>query len=150
MVRERLVGAGTEVFFPTVEKLQKWTDRTKAVRFPLFPGYLFVHIDGSQQGRLVVLKTKGVVQFLGSTPGEPEPVPDEQIQTLIKVTESQVQLDPYPYLREGQRVRISRGPLAGIEGLLETKKDRHVLVLSVDILRQSTSLTIDAADVEEL
>ena len=56
--------------------------------------------------------------------------------------------DPYPYLKEGQRVRIKMGPLAGVEGILAERKGQHLLVLSVDILRQGVSLKIDALEVE--
>ncbi len=40
------------------------------------------------------------------------------------------------------------GPLAGVEGILQEKRDRHILVLSVDILQQGASVRVDASDVE--
>jgi transcription antitermination factor NusG len=147
-VYEKLTGSGIDTFLPTVERLRKWKDRNKRIRFPLFPGYLFVHVSSNRHVILSVLKTKGVVRLLGQEPGDPEPVPDGQIHALKRLIESNAQLDPYPFLREGQRVRIARGPLEGIEGLLVRKKDRHMLVLSVDILRQSTAVTIETTDVE--
>ena len=149
-VLERLTQAGKEVFLPTVERQRKWKDRKRTVAFPLFPGYLFVHISKSSHDRMFVLKTKGVVRFLGTIPGEPEPVPEEQIIFLQRLVESKEELDPYPYLKEGQRVRVKSGPLTGVEGILAQKKDRHMLVLSVDILRQSTAVMIEAGDVEEV
>lgn len=54
---------------------------------------------------LPVLKAKGVVRFLGIVPVEPEPVPDDQIIGLQRLIESKEELDPYPYLKEGQRVK---------------------------------------------
>jgi transcriptional antiterminator NusG len=147
---ELLAGAGIETFLPGIEKLRKWKDRNKLIRFPLFPGYLFVHVDNSHQSQFAVLKTKGVVRILGCVPGDSEPVPDEQILSLKKTIELNIPLDPYPYLKEGQRVRIKRGPLAGVEGLLVEKSGLHKLVLSVDILSQSTSLTIQASEVEKI
>ncbi len=149
-VLERLTGASIETFLPAVEKLSKWKDREKLIEFPLFPGYLFVHIDKSHPSRLSVLKTKGVVRMLGTVPGEPEPVPDEQILSLQKVIAAGSPIDPYPYLHEGKRVRIKRGPLAGVEGILVEKAGLHKIVLSVDILCQSTAVTIQAPDVEPL
>lgn len=90
----------------------------------------------------------GVVRFLGIKPDEPEPVPEEQIVSLKRLAESKQPLDPYPYLKEGQRVKIKRGPLAGVEGVLSKRAGQHLLILSVDILRQGVSLKIDAADVD--
>ncbi len=97
-----------------------------------------------------VLKTEGVVRFLGMVPGEPEPVPDDQIISLKKLVESKETLDPYPYLKEGQHVRIKKGALAGVEGILIERAGKHALVLSVDILRQGVSLKIDASEVETI
>lgn len=147
---ERLAGAGIEAFLPFVKRLRKWKDREKTVSFPLFPGYLFVHITAGSQQRLDVLKTKGVVRFLGIMPGEPEPVPEEQIISLKRLVENEIPLDPYPYLKEGQRVRIKKGPLAGIEGMLVEKKGLHMLVLSVDIIQQGAALKIYASEVDRV
>jgi len=137
-----------EAFLPVVERLNKWKDRKKLVSFPLFPGYLFVHINKSYSDMLAVLKMQGVVRFLGLIPGDPEPVPEDQIVSLKKLVESKESLDPYPYLKEGQMVRIKSGPLAGVEGILVERAGQHILVLSVDILRQGVSLKIDASEVE--
>ena len=83
-VTERLVKSGIDVFLPIVERLRRWKDRKKLVAFPLFPGYLFVNIPKNNSMKLAVLKTPGVVRFIGLTPGEPEPVPAEQILSLKK------------------------------------------------------------------
>lgn len=148
-VLDRLTKAGIDVFLPVVERLNKWKDRKKLVNFPLFPGYLFVHIHKIYDTMLAILKTPGVVRFIGIIPGEPEPVPDEQIDSLKRLVESKENIDPYPYLKEGQRVRIKRGPLRGVEGVLVERPGQHLLVLSVDILRQGVSIKIDASDVEK-
>lgn len=150
IVNERLAKSGVEVFLPAVERLSRWKDRKKLVLFPLFPGYLFVRTGKDHSEMLAVLKTPGVVRFLGLLPSEPETVPEEQILSLKKVVESRETVDPYPYLKEGSRVRIRKGPLRGVEGLLVEKAGQHMLVLSVDILRQGLSLKIDASDVDTI
>jgi transcription antitermination factor NusG len=48
------------------------------------------------------------------------------------------------------RVRIKRGLLAGAEGLLIAQKQRHRLVISVDIIQQAVAVEVDRADVEPL
>jgi transcription antitermination factor NusG len=146
----RLAKTGVEAFLPTVERLSKWKDRKKLIEFPLFPGYLFVHINKDSKDRLAILKTKGVVRFLGVSPNKPATIPDEQIDSLKRLVESKEALEPYPYLKEGERVRIKGGPLAGIEGMLVKKIRQHLLILSVDVLQQGVSLEIDASDVEKI
>jgi transcriptional antiterminator NusG len=52
----------------------------------------------------------------------------------------------HPYLREGQRVRITHGPLSGVEGILvHTKPTKGLLVLSIDLLRRSIAVEVDVA-----
>ena len=149
-VTERLIKSGLDAFLPVVERLRQWKDRKRLVSFPLFPGYLFVHIRKNNIVKLAVLKTPGDVGFIGQTHGEPEPVPVEQIISLKKLVESKESLDPYPYLKEGNRVRIRSGALTGVEGMLVERKGMHHLVLSVDILRQGVSIQIEASSVEAL
>lgn len=147
-VFERLTKAGIEVFLPVVERLRRWKDRKKLVKFPLFPGYLFVYMNKSYELMLRVLKTPGVVDFLKNSSGEPEPVPEEEIIPLRRAVESGKEIDSYPYLKEGQQVRIKRGPLAGVRGILKKKEKQHYLILSIHILQRSISVKIDASEVE--
>lgn len=149
-VSERLKEAGIEVFSPVVERLSRWKDRKKLIQFPLFPCYLFVHIAATHGDKLTVLKAKGVIRFLGSASGEPESIPEEQIISLKTAVQSKVSIDPYPYLQEGQRVRVKSGPLTGVEGVLIERSGQHKLILSIDILCQSTAVTIHASEVERI
>jgi transcription termination/antitermination protein NusG len=147
-VHEQLTGAGIETFLPAITRLSRWKDRKKLVTFPLFPGYLFVHICNRKDAFLPILKTPGVVKFLSSRPGPPDPVPESQIASLKNLVAAGKDIEPYPYLQEGRRVRIKWGPLAGVEGILVEKRGQQMLVLSIDILQQGASVRIDAADVE--
>jgi transcription termination/antitermination protein NusG len=149
-VTERLAKSGVHAFLPAVEKMRHWKDRKKLIAFPLFPGYLFVRIRNNNTEKLTVLKTPGVVRFIGQTLGEPEPVPHDQVLSLQRLVESKEALDPYPYLKEGKRVKIKSGPLAGVEGILVERKGLHHLVLSVDILRQGVSIQVEASIAEAL
>ncbi len=147
-VQKLLTQYTIENYLPAVVRLQRWSDRKKPVTFPLFPGYLFVHIENCKDVFLTVLKLPGVVKFLSLRQGPPSPVPDSQIEALKKIVGYGKQLEPYHYLEQGQRVRIKWGPLAGVEGILTEKRGQHMLVLAIDILQQGASVRIDAIDVE--
>lgn len=149
-VAERLGNAGVETFLPTIDRLSSWKDRRKLVTFPLFPGYLFIHIESEPLKRITILKEKGVVRFLGLSNNEPESMPEEQIMSLKRLVDSREKIDPYPYLKGGQRVRIRRGPLSGVEGTLVERLGQQMLVISVDLLQQGAALRIDATDVERI
>ena len=121
--------------------------RTKKLE-PLFPGYLFVHVPMTER-RLDIVKVPSVVRIVGSNNG-PEPIPDEQIQSLKHFVFAEIPLNPYPYLKEGDEVRIIRGALKGLRGILVEKKSQFRFVLSVDLIQQSVSCEIDAEDCEKV
>lgn len=150
-VYDRLQKGGLEAFLPYVKRLSKWKDRKKLISFPLFPGYLFVRIRRhSYDDLLAVLKDRAVVGFVGGTPGNPECVPDEQIDSLKRLLDNESAIDPYPYVKEGQRVRIKKGPLTGACGILLDKGKQHLFIVSVDLFCRSVSVKIDASDVEAI
>ena len=111
---------------------------------PLFPGYVFVR--GAIERRLPVLATPGVHMLL--TRGERiATLPEDEIEAIRRTVLSQYQVEPHPYLRCGERVRVVRGSLEGVEGVLARKKNLYRLILSVDMLAQSVAVEIDAMDV---
>ncbi len=100
------------------------------------------------RSHLDILKTNSVVRILGND-GKPIPIPDEQIFAIQALIKSGVAVTPCAYLREGMKVRVAKGPLIGIEGiLLKTEPRKNRLILSVDLLKESVSVEIDNDDVE--
>ncbi len=147
-VAEQLCRRDIECFLPLREVLSKWKDRRKLVQFPLFPGYLFVHAS-IRRSRLDIIKVDSVVRILGFN-GAPEPIPHQQIESVKQLVYSTLAYDPYPHLAAGDRVRIVRGPLRGLEGILIEKRKGCRFVLNVDLIQQSVSCEIDSSDVEKL
>lgn len=144
VVAEGLQWRQIEAFLPLREVLSRWKDRKKLVQLPLFPGYVFVRTDLRRKGE--VMQTPGVV-FLVSFNGVSAPIPDEQIEAVRQVCLTKLPYDPYPYLTEGRWVRVIHGPLAGLTGILIRKKSKHRLLVSLDILRQSVAVEMDADSV---
>jgi len=59
-------------------------------------------------------------------------------------------MEPYPFLKTGQRVRVSHGALEGAEGIVVRKKGMFRLVLSVGLIMRSVAVEIDSSDVEPI
>ena len=148
-VLSELADRRVEVFLPMREILSRWKDRRKKVWIPLFPGYLFIHHEDTAKNRYGVLNVPGAVRFVGFN-GHPTPVPEEQIDSIRRFLESDLAVDPYPYLKVGRRVEVIAGPLKGVQGILVQKKGRFRFVLQVDLIRQAISVEIDASDVRPL
>jgi len=143
-VAEMLSTKGFEVFLPLYESIRRWKDRQKLLSLPLFPSYVFVR--GANDRRLPVLTTPGVHMIISQ--GERVvSIPEHEIEAIRRTVEGKFRVEPHPFLQCGDRVRVVRGSLEGVEGVLTRKKNSYRLVLSVEMLAQSVSVEIDALDV---
>jgi len=138
-----------EVFLPMREILSRWKDRKKKIWIPLFPGYIFVHHVDTPANRYRVLNVPGAVRFVGFN-SQTVPIPQDQIDGVRRFLESNLMVDPYPYMRIGRRVEVVAGPLKGIQGKLVQKRGRFRFVLQVDLIRQAIAVEIDASDVRPI
>ncbi len=145
---DQLKKRGIETFLPSVTKMRRWSDRGKAVTFPLFPGYLFVHILPCAEMFLNVLKTHGTVHFVSQEPGHPTPVDPVEIHALKLMLCHNGDIDIYPHLCEGARVSVKHGPLKGAVGILAKKQDSNLFLVNIEILGRSIGTKIDAEELE--
>jgi transcription antitermination factor NusG len=143
VVRE-LTTRRVEAFLPTILRWSVWKDRRKQIDWPLFPGYCFARFDPTT--RFAILNCLGVVTIV-SFSGELAPIPDSEIEGIRRLVSSDLRYDPCPLIREGTRVEVVRGPLAGVVGRLVRKGSHAHLVLSVDAVNQAVSVQVDASDV---
>ena len=150
VVAEQLWQKEIECFLPLCEVISKWKDRRKKVQLPLFPGYLFVHVPIKER-RLDILKVPSVVRIIGFE-GEPVAIPEVQVQTVKRLVFSTLPYDPYPYIVEGDRVEIIRGPLKGLQGILIEKKGAYAyrFIISIDLIWQAVACEVDACDVVKI
>lgn len=146
-VANSLRSRGYDPFLPLCRCRKIWSDRIKMVEAPLFPGYMFCRLD--LHDRLPVLTAPGVIRIVGHT-RLPAPVDESEINAIQTIVASGLPHEPWPYLRAGDRVRIERGPLRGLEGLLVETRGAHRLILSVTLVQRSVSVDIDSAFVKLL
>ncbi len=135
-----------EAFLPLHTELHRWKDRYKEIEVPLFSGYVFVQFARGSERRQAVLKTTGVIRIVGFGQHD-EPIPDDQIETLRRVLESDTLLHKHRYLRVGQRVKVISGALAGVEGILKRIKGNARLVIAVEPIRQAIAVELSGYEV---
>jgi transcription antitermination factor NusG len=146
-VAVQLEQRGVELFLPLYASLRRWKDRRVQLDLPLFPGYVFVHID--LRDRVRVLEVPGTVRFV-SFHGLPSALAKEDVEQLRSGLSLGIRAEPHPYLTVGRHVRVTRGPLVGMQGILLRRKDRFRLVLSIDLIMRSIAAEVDACDVEPI
>ena len=143
-VEEQLAAKGFHAFLPTIDV---WSWRAGArhrIQVPMFPGYLFLNHPMDQAAYTEVRKARGLVGILGEGWDNLAPIPRCEIEAIQKVVQSRTSVFPHTYLRAGQRVRITRGPLAHVEGVLvQQKPDKGLLVLCIEMLRRSIAVEVD-------
>jgi transcription antitermination factor NusG len=144
-VAEQLEVRSVEHFLPVYESVRRWKDRRMKLQLPLFPGYVFVRL--ALRDRLQVLQVPGVAKLVGFN-GRPTPLPQGEIDALRTSLTSGVRAEPHPYLRVGRRVRVKRGSLIGLEGVLVRRKNGTRFVISLDLIMRSVAVEIEGSEVE--
>jgi transcription antitermination factor NusG len=139
-VGRTLEAKGYETLVPTYRKYHTYGSRVKFSEIPLFPGYVCCRFD--VRSSLPVLSTPGVVQLV-SIRGVPTPLSEIEIDSLQAAIRAQIPVQPFPFLDAGQRVRITNGILAGMEGIVLGPKPKLRIVLSITLLQRSVLLEID-------
>lgn len=140
-------------FLPEVEVWSTRKDRKKKIKIPLFPGYLFVETDLSDnETKLGILKTAGVVRILGKKENSEQiPVPDETIDAIKRFLNKKADIFSLQYPQEGEPARIISGPFAGIEGIVvKSDLNKEIFVISIDILHRSVAVKLEGFQITRL
>jgi len=146
-VAEHLEIRRVELFLPLYHCTRHWNNGcTVNLERPLFPNYVFVHIQVSERVRILELSS---VLSIAGTSREPTPLPDEDIERLRSGLPL-VNVEPHPVLTVGERVRIRRGPLEGLSGIVSRKKNRFRVVLTLVLVMKSVAVEVCADDVEPI
>jgi transcription antitermination factor NusG len=146
-VARTLAAKGFAVFLPLYAAPRKWKDRTKIITLPLFSCYVFIQ-DGVRR-YLDIVTTPGV-HWLVCSAGTPAIISPREIASIRRAVERCVKIEPHPFIRRGDRVRVKAGPLEGVEGILVRKTDFSRLVLTVDLLGQAAAVEVDVSMVERV
>jgi transcription termination/antitermination protein NusG len=134
-------------YLPLTKAIHRWSDRRKLVEEPLFGGYVFVRVPLSGEIRMSVLRTVGVVAFVGIQ-GRALPIPDKQIEDVKTLLASRIPFGEFPFLRLGQRVRIRGGCLDGIEGILVAENADRSVVVSIELIQRALEIRVSGFDLE--
>lgn len=137
---------GIEFYLPLYRVQRRWKDRPSVtLDLPLFPCYIFVRMDWFE--RLTVLQVPGVLSVVGGTWPKITPLPELEVETLRRGLDP-FRAEPHALLLKGERARIFKGPLAGLEGIVVRKKNEFRVVLTLDLIMQSISVEVDSDDLE--
>ena len=138
-----LAGAGVGYYLPMVCRKQKSKTRVRNSYIPLFNGYLFFMADDFE--RQAALRSNHIARIIDV--GD-EAMLVQELNQVATVLSSGVKVYPYDFISEGKWVRVKSGLLKDVVGRVVRKESNYRLVLSVDSIMQSVSVSIDADQVE--
>jgi len=132
-------------YLPLLKKTSAIRGRNVTSHIPLFPGYVFLY--GSDEERVFSLTTNRISRILAVDD------PDNfwrDLQQVHRLLASNAPLTVESRLVSGNRVRVTNGPLMGIEGTVLTRRGAARLLVSVDFLQQGASVEIDDFSLEPI
>ena len=142
-VASLLEAAGVEHYLPLIEKIRVYRRSKRIVQAPLFACYVFVR--GTREEAFFGSSTGRVARVIESDDQERL---ESELGSLRRALEVERTLDPYPFLTKGRLVRVTAGPLRGVEGLVDMYQQPRRLVLQIQTLGQAASLEIDPSLLE--
>jgi transcription antitermination factor NusG len=146
-VATALESKGIFCFLPIHTELRQWSDRKQKVELPLFSTYVFAKTDSSRESRGAILRTDGIVAFVGSG-GFGTPIPDEQMDAVRAILQARIAFTHHSFLNVGQLVRVRGGSLDGVQGILVSKNGDQSLIISVETIQRSLALRVEGYVVE--
>jgi len=147
VVNDGLLKKSLEAFNPKIKVRSKRRDRRVMINVPLFPGYVFVKTDLNHSEYIEILKTVGVVRFVGNT-GGPVPVMDDEIGSLRIMTETGEEIVTGTRFKKGDRIVVVSGPFAGVTGYFVQYRGQGRVVVNIEALWQFAAVNVDEGDLE--
>lgn len=148
LARVNLERQGYETYLPRVRQRRRRLGRVFYNVEPLFPRYLFIHLDTVNDNWMPIRSTFGVTRLIRFGM-DPAVVPDELVNT-IRARENReglqvVSLDPF---KKGDRVRVRDGPMMGFEGIFLARSSRDRVLVLLDIVGRHTRVSVNLDQLE--
>jgi transcriptional antiterminator RfaH len=135
--------AGFEVSLPVVRSVKTYQSKKVAFTKPLFPGYVFVKLRPSE--RQSVYQSDHVANLLNVVD---QAEFEAQLKAILEALETDLEVCALPHIAEGKKVRITNGPLRGMEGVVHERQGVFMVVLRLDFIAQSAGVRVNAAELE--
>ena len=119
------------------------TRKTVEFQKPLFPGYVFLQLAREQRQK--IYQSDCVANLLEVASQD---LFEEQLKVVLHALETDLEIRLAPEIKEGQRVRITRGPLRGMEGWIEQRYRPGTVLLRIDFIGKAAAVKMELEDFE--
>jgi transcriptional antiterminator RfaH len=134
---------GYEIYLPLIRQARRRLGRRVIRIEPMFPRYLFIHLDTETDNWAPIRSTFGVSKLVRFGP-EPSPVPDDLVAAIRRRDDkSGVQDIALHEFKPGERVRVEEGPLMGYEGVFLARTSQERVLVLLDIVGREARTKLD-------
>ena len=134
---------GFQVTLPFYRSVKKYERKAAIFEKPLFPNYVFLQLEPIQRQK--VYQSDFVANLLDVTD---QATFEKQLADILLSLETGLEIILAPEITVGARVKITAGPLRGLEGFVETRSGVTYVQLRLDFIAQGVSVKVDATDLE--
>jgi transcription antitermination factor NusG len=118
-------------YLPLIQSVRRYGNQKKTFTKPLFPGYAFVRIEPEKKSRVYQQDLLVRALIVDNEAGFLR-----QLEDVKAVCASGLEAMVHPLMRKGTHVRVTGGPLHGLEGFVDDPANPQGIVVSVDVLQQ--------------
>src|SRR2546429_713937 len=131
-----------EILVPTQEKIEVKEGKKVTVHDKIFPGYILVRMELNDESWHAVRSTAGVTSFVG-TSTRPTPLPDEEVQTILKFTQMEAPKYKTTFTL-GEAIKIIDGPFSDFLGTVdEIDEEKGRIKALISIFGRETPVELD-------
>jgi len=141
-----------QILVPTEEVIEVKNGKKTVTERRLFPSYVFVEMEMTDDTWHLVKNTNKVTGFIGGKSNKPSPIPQREIEKILQQMQDGVEKPRPKVLYEvGEIVRIKEGPFTDFNGSVEEVNYLKSKVrVTVTIFGRATPVDLDFAQVEKV
>ncbi len=137
------------ILVPTETEIRSSGGQRREVKRKLYPGYVLIEVDPTDEMRQLITQTNGVTHFVGSS-DEPVPLRPDEVRQILEVMGEESQR-PKAIWAVDQSVRVTEGPFSEFTGkIVEVNPERETLKVLISIFGRETPVELDFTQVERL
>lgn len=137
------------ILVPTETELRSSGGKRREIKKKLYPGYVLIQMELTDELRHVIQQTAGVTHFVGSS-AKPVPLRDAEVNEILHTLGEEAQ-KPKTIWTVGQSVRVNEGPFAEFSGkITEVNADRETVKMLISIFGRETPVEVDFTQIERL